>query len=501
MSRLPNPAGMRAAFASYAEAQAARIMPGVSIIKVGSLTYERDAAGTALTTQGGETWSPRGTAKLAHWGIAGVAHGSRPGGATGYMAAPTVDEGARMQQAFDWAVARGAVLRGDRRRVYGTTIPLVFGARNGGVALNGSHLEDVNIRAMAGTWAAGTRVGTDPNAWTFGAAVLTIGKAASAGGAGKPQVSARHVRVDAARIAPVSVHYMGAAQVPQEHVTGERGTECNFLVGWGGDNTPAPVDLDGWSCTAATFFACEGRSFLFGEQSNGGFGTNDGSGWYGLIGRTAFDLVVRGSDQTFDSCVFSTGLNALILCKSFSNKFTGCKFWNGIATETASVTAIITPGASGYEFDACTFQDGRVQIGAFVGKWVGNKFEKFVHQQLRLVASDPGETAAQLVFVGNFADEDAPVMDTAGSGTWGSFAGTWIGNQRNTGVPLPVQTKLLVHGGFEIENSGRIKLPALHFTPVAATPGLAAQVLVAADGNLYFHTGTGWRVVTSTAVV
>jgi hypothetical protein len=183
-------------------------------------------------------------------------------------------------------------------------------------------------------------------------------------------------------------------------------------------------------------------------------------------------------------------------------KNTGCKVWNGVpANDPASVTAIITPGASGYEFDACTFQDGRVKIGAFVGKFVGNKFEKFIHQQLRFVATATGETAPQFVFVGNITDEDAPVMEAEGSGSWADFAGAFVGNQRNTGTPLPVQGKLMVHGGFEAQTGGRVKLPALSFVPTVATSGRAGEMLIGSDWKMYFHTGTGWEMVTSTAVV
>jgi len=501
MTALPNPQVQSSAFRTYTEATNARIAPGVNVIFVGDLAYERDSLGTALTTRGGFKWSPMGQPTLAHWGVTGVLHNSQPS-VQGYMATPTVDETTAIQAAFDWAVARGAVLRGDPTKVYGVTAPVVFGARNSGTAKNNSRIEDLNLKVIGGTWTPGTRSGTDPNLWTYGQAVLTIGKALSAGSAGKPAIAAWNVRVDANRIAPVPVHFMGASQSLQMHVTGERGTECDFLVGWPGDNSPAPIDLDGWSNTASTFIGCKARSFLFSERADGTIASDDNTGWWGLTGRTSHGLVVRGSDQTFDSCVVSTGLHSLILCKSFSNKFIGTKVWNGEpANDPASVTAIITPGASGYEFDVCTFQDGRVKIGSFEGKFVGCKFEKFIHQQIRFVSSTVGETAAKFVFVGNSTDEDAPVVETEGSGTWGDFAGAFVANQRNTGLPLPVQGKNSVHGGFEVQAGGRVKVAAISFTPVASTPGRAGEFLIADDGNMYFYTGTVWKLITSTTVV
>jgi hypothetical protein len=501
MTQLPNPSATRVAFRTRAEAENARIMPGVSVIFIGNLAYVRDAAGTALTTRGGQNWSPFGRAYLAHWGVTGVANNSQPA-VQPYMAAPSANEGPRIQAAFDWAVARGDILEGDPTRVYGTTVPLVFGARGGGTAKNGAILRNFNVRAMPGTWTAGTRVGTNPDAWTYGDAVLTIGKALDAGGAGKPQIGAEYCRVDAARIAPVSVRWMGAAASVQMHVLGERGTEADLFCGWPGDNTPAPIDLDGWANTGSTFICCEGQSFKFSERSDGVFGADDGTGWWGLTGRTAHTLVVRNSDQVFVNCVAATGLHALILGKGFSSKFQGCKFWNGKAkSNTASLTAIITEGAQNYVFDACTFQEGRTSFRSFIGKADGCKFESFVHGSMELRAAVSGETAATFVFTGNTMDEDNAVMATTGAGTWGDFGGVLVGNQKNDGTPFAVQGKLMVHGGFEVQNGGRVKVPVVSFTPNVGTAGRAGEILFAADGNLYAHTGTAWRQFTGTTVV
>jgi hypothetical protein len=501
MTALPNPSTIRAAFRTRAEATSSRVLPGVTVIFVGDLAYERDNVGTALTTQGGQNWKPFGRATLAHWGVTGVANNSQPA-VQPYMAAPTTDEATAIQAAFDWAVARGATLEGDPTRVYGTTVPLVFGARNGGTAKNGAILRNFNVRAMAGSWVAGTRVGTNPDAWTYGDAVLTIGKALNAGGAGKPQIGAEHCRVDAARLAPVAVRWMGAAASIQLHVLGERGTEADLFCGYPLDNTPTPIDLDGWANTGSTFICCEAQSFKFGERADGTFDTDDGSGWWGLTGRTAHSLVVRNSDQVFVNCVAATGLHALIVGKGFSSKFQGCKFWNGAAkSNTASLTAIITEGAENYVFDACTFQEGRTSFRSFVGKADGCKFESFVHGSMELRASVAGETADTFVFTGNTMDEDNAVMAVTGVGSWGDFNGVLIGNQKNDGTPFAVQAKLMVHGGFEVQNGGRIKLPAVSFTPVAATFGRAGELLFAADGNFYGYTGTAWRQFTGTTVV
>lgn len=495
-----NPDGAKFTFGSREEVELSIISAEVNFIQVGDLFYYRDGSGTALQSKDGQTWSPLGEATLAHWGAVGTPANSAPT-TSPYMAEPTANEGAVIQQAFDWAVSRGTTMNGDPELVYGTTFPLVFGARNGGTAKNGAILRFFNVRAMTGTWSTGNQTGDDPNAWTYGDAVLTVGKALSAGGAGKPRIGIENCRVDAARIAPVAVRWMGAAATLQISVVGERGTEADLFCGYPGDATTV-ANLDGWSNTDSTFIECEGQSFKYTERSDGTFGADNGTGWWGLSGRTSHGIVVRNSDQSFLNCTLSTGLHSLILGKGFSNNFQGCKFWMGDArNETTSKTSIITDGAEKYSFDACTFQDGRNSFYSFVGKADGCKFEQFVHGSVELVASVAGETASQFIFTNNTTDEDGAIMSVTGSGSWGDFGGALMGNQKSTGEAFAIQSKIMVAGGFEFWSGGRIKVPSLTFVPVASTPGRAGEIQFATDGNIYLYTGTVWRRFTGSDVV
>jgi hypothetical protein len=505
MSNLSNPGTARTAFATYAEAQAASVLASVNRIFVGPLCYERDASGTALTTRGGQNWSPAagGPCTLAHWGVLGVPHGAAavPQGFR-YMAAPPVAETARIQAAFDWCVSRGLHLQGDPARVYGITAQVVFGARpltGGGFTSvrDGARISDVNLRVIGGTWAAGSRAGLDDDAWTYGDAALVIGKSVGAGGAGKPLVNSERCRVDAARIAPVAIQITGTG-LGARHIGHrcERGTEAEMVAGFPGNSTGSGA-IDSFTNTDAVFIAISGASYLFEERSDGTFGPNDGTGWWGLSGRTSHGLVVRGSDMRFESCVFQTGLLCLMLGRGFDNQFNGCKFWSG-ATETDPNSRVTHIGAraggltAGYRFTGCTFQDGQVYIKGMKGAWTGNAFGKFTFNQIRLVSTSPDETATGMVFVGNSCHDDNVLFVTEGSGTWGEFQGEAAANNREDGTALQFQGQTLINGYFRVTVDGFIRAGLITPPVSSAAPGQTGDRGIGTDGRMYAYVGGQW---------
>jgi hypothetical protein len=499
MTALPNPGTINAAFTDRATAQASSVLVGINVIRVGDLVYTRDATGTALTTRGGQNWSPLGSPRLAHWGITGVPHNAaaNPAG-NRYMATPTVDETTAIQAAFDWCVSRGLHLSGDPARVYGITAPVVYGSRGltgGGFTpvRDGAKISDVNLRVIGGTWTPGTFAGTDEDAWVYGDAALVIGKSRTAGGAGKPRVYSERCRVDAARIAPVAIQISGTSTAQHSGHRVERGIEADFIAGNSGDSS-GPGGIDSWSNTDSDFTSITGASFLFEERADGSYGPSNGTGWYGLTGRTSHGLVIRGSDMRFNSCMFQTGLHALILGRGFDVQLTGCKFWVGEVRNNANAVAVrVSTRAEIYRFTGGSFQDGAVRIKSFKGGFVGCGFKQFTLDQVRLVATETGETATQFVFVGNRCDEDNAQFLVEGAGTWGDFAAEFGHNNKTDGTAFQFQGKILGNGYFQVNTTGVMRSTMIAPPANSAAPGQIGMFGFGTDDRIYWHNGLEWR--------
>jgi len=501
MSTLANPGTMKATFSTWTEASASTVLAVINRIFVGPLCYVSDGAGTALSTNGGtRLWSPApgATATLAHWNVSGSAHNASS--ATRYMTTPSANEAGRIQQAFDWAVSRGAAIMGDPERVYGTRSQLVFGARSGGPSVkDGAMLSDFNLMVIGGTWATGDQSAVDEDEHTYGPAALVIGKALSAGGAGKIAVDAFRLRIDANRIAPVATLVMGVSRSLLCRVHSERGIDADTVAGYPLDVTGSD-SIDSWTNTSTVFLACTGTSFKFEERSDGTIGSDDGSGWWGLTGRTSHGLVVRGSDMRFVSCEFWTGKQCLTLGRGFDNQFTGGKFWMGVPEDdTNSRVAVIGKRAERYRITSVTFQDGHLYIKGLDGQFVGCTFDKFTFNQIRLVATEAGETGARFLFNSNDCHDDNALMVEEGSGTWGTFAGAIGTNHRLEGASFSIQGAGMQNGFMRYRVTGHLRLGVVDDTALVANL-VTGEIAIGDDGGLYYHDGVNKRKLTGTPV-
>jgi hypothetical protein len=172
------------------------------------------------------------------------------------------------------------------------------------------------------------------------------------------------------------------------------------------------------------------------------------------------------ADTTLLGCVGSSSKHALKIVGGgpngtmFNFNIIGGNYWNGNArTDTTSVTVLVEAEVHNGQFNGCRFDDGAVKLYSFDHQFNGCKFIQFAHNQLQLVATEVGETAAELSVVGNtFSGDATPVaLLTEGSGTWGEVSANWAGNKNMDGSFVSIQGKTLITNGLTIEN-GNVNL-------------------------------------------
>jgi hypothetical protein len=168
------------------------------------------------------------------------------------------------------------------------------------------------------------------------------------------------------------------------------------------------------------------------------------------------------ADVTFIDCVASVNkYNIHLTGEMWNGQFLGGRFWSGeTRTDPDCVCVRIDSGVNRFQFTGVRFDDGAVELHSFTHTFNGNQFIQFNLGQLRLVASEIGETADQLIFTNNTlssATASAQLL-TEGDGTWGTATPEWIGNTVDDPKgPFTIQDKSLITNGLAIE-SGNVNL-------------------------------------------
>lgn len=492
-----NNAAAAAASAASAKASAALLKPyedraaavaavvgdGVDRISVldgdgGALDYIRDATGTALLTNAGAvSWSPAFIPRLKHWGAAGVL-----AGAGTYMTTPTVDESTIIQTAFDWCLENGRDLICDSYRVYGYSAQLVWGA-NGSVVPAGPCLLD----GFQGVWigtshTAAVKTDDDPDNWSITNAPTFVVGGASGSTAGKYEVAVTGLRLDGQRRRNV-LQFRQLNHTEQRYWI-ERGLDYEVRIGEMNDDTINATNSDFYGFS---------RHYAYRERSDGTISAvDDGSGWYGLTGRTSCGHLVESSDcQLFVTS--ATALHSYVLRTSFSVEAVSSKFWNGPGAGNPSgfVTAIVSPTASKWAIRGGQIQDGALRIMSDDGQLSGTKFAQYDHQPVQLVASSANETFPRLSIAGIRTDTTATAITvpTIGSGSWDMFEGEFYGNINANGDPMTIQGRAWSIG--DIKNPFLTRGALVYaIGTLNWTPPVGTQVTVGPETWEYIGSGT-----------
>lgn len=499
MAHLPNPGTIRATFDTWAEASAATVLAPITRIFVGALAYEADAAGTALTTNGGaRKWSPaRGLpATLLHWGVTGTQIAPLPSGG---LNTPATDERARIQEALDWCGANGVRLIGDISRVYGVSGPLNVG---GAGQLRTWSIEGINLKVISWSEAVIPLSGDDPDAWEQDAAVLTFGPNAATALRG---FVARDIHIDCSRLAGTGVRYRYCGQSNFIDIRVDQAKTFGHDVG-----RPEYGATTEISCTGCTFTGLRSREFFYSADP--------ADGYIDWTVRTSCGLRAGGSDVGFFDCVIDTAKVCLALGRGYNVGFDFCRFWGNPSAQkspaeySARYTAVISKHACNFRFVNCRIEDGKVAwhgslvplsgggtLPAFQGSFIGCSFSQYNNAQLEIIAYEIDETATNAIFIGNRQRTSQGVsLLTSGSGTWSDFRAEWVGNTNENGDAWPVQGKSMNQGYFAVYTNGRVRAAAL--TPTPATPGDTATWCVGSDGTLYTYGSGNWYAHTGTLV-
>lgn len=378
--------------------------PGASVVAETGATVISDMAG----------WVPKLPLHMEHFGILGdenTAARSTPSEAT-------TDYTTLIQSAFDYANENGLTLHGDRDRVYGVSDTVIFGYRS---ALSGitplAKLIDVNLSALSSAnWTSGDVTDPDPSVWTFGNAVLVIGRDPALS-SGKYTLSAENVNVNCHRRAAVGVHFLAASQSKFSWMKAYGATEAQMRTGELGGT-------DAVSCTGTDFYGLHCAEYLYSADPSDGY--ND------LTLRTSAALHHTSADCRFFGGIFSTSKHCLALGDFYNVAFIGSKCWNGeVRTDANSRTVVIGSLANNWNFQGCRFDDGQVRLLNFNGSFVGCQFIQFsAADMIALEATSANETAEDLVFVANDVDDVAALLTTSGSGSWAGVRATVSGNKR-----------------------------------------------------------------------
>jgi hypothetical protein len=485
---LPGASGDNAStFPSRAQFLLADLGPeivGATVIEDGlRLDFVRDPAGTAATTADGGTWSPAGRPHVAHWGAVGrvMADGD-----------PTVDEGAILQAAMDWCVSRGLTLRGDPARWYGITDTLVFGIRPGGpafskIAWDGATLADLSLVCIGGTWTPGTKTSADIEEWTFGKPILYVGKD-QATTPNKPVLFTRAVRAYGRYLAPVGIWFIGAAHgVHSFEVT--EAVDAQAIVG-------LPLNMGGTdsaSCTDSKF--TKGRVYEWPWISEADAEADPSHGFRVLANRTALGLYVCSADVTVQDFDAYGAKHTLVLGALFNVKVIGGTFWNGpVRTNPDSVTAIITKGCSRYQIVGARIDDGATIVESFNGLITGCTFIQF-GPSLTMRATQPNETAANFICIGNRLHSSSVAFTARGAGTWGEFGGAVGGNTANSQIVEFAGTSMRLARGLFVKD-GELRGAALDGAKTATTnSSQTGKIVKVGDYNLgNLATAAPWPV-------
>lgn len=378
--------------------------PGASIVY--------DGSATALTGFSG--WSPMAPLHMQHFNVFGDANTSD----TSCPSEATTDETSGVQAAFDYALENGLQLHGDLDRVYGVSDTVIFGMYSGISAVQyGAKLSHVNLSALASAnWSSGDVTDADPGNWTFGNAVLVVGRDPALS-SGKHQLPTERVHVSGSQRAAVSLLYYACSQSLHQACGGYRATEACVLVS-------KPTAPDSASCTDSAFVGLRAYEFEYTTDVSDGF--ND------LTLRTAAGLHHNSADVKYFGCVFSGSKHSLALGDFFNAQWSDCVAYNGpVRTDAGSKTLVVSAAANRYQFVNCRIDDGQTRLLSFNGHFVGCRFIQYAAaEQLALEATSANEDAQDFVFVGNTLDDSAALMATSGSGSWGTVLAAIAGNTR-----------------------------------------------------------------------
>jgi hypothetical protein len=379
--------------------------PSASVVAASSSTAINDMAG----------WVQKLPLHMEHFGIFGDANTSD----TSTPSEATTDYTSLIQAAFDYANENGLALHGDPDRVYGVSDTVIFGYRS---ALSGiapfAKLVDVNLSALSSAnWTSGDVTDPDPSAWTFGNAVLVIGRDPALS-SGKYNLTAENVNVNCHRRAAVGVHFNATTQTSFHGIKAYRATEAQVRTGKIGGTAQD-------QCTDTDFYDLHCSEYQYTADPSDGY--ND------LTLRTAAGLHHSSADCRFFGGTFFASKHSLALGEFFNSTFVGSKFWNGpVRTDANSRTAVIGSLAAKWNFQGCRFDDGQVRLLNFNGSFVGCQFIQFsAADTIALEATSASETAEDLVFVANDVDDGAALLATSGSGSWATVRTTVLGNKVN----------------------------------------------------------------------
>lgn len=493
------------------------------VVVVGTVSYEvktslktdASADGAFLKYRG---LYPIGEIKLEHWDAAHIKVDDASNTSDGrYLPTPTVSASTAIQKAFRFCLSHGLDLDGDVGRVYGITWQHVWGADAVVSPAGSPTLRNTNLVWIG---AASTEIDNsgvaDPDEWLLTEAALVVGKLS---GSRKYPVAVENVRVDGRRLRS-AIHFSGA-EARTQRFRAERGLDYEVLIGRTfkvGDYSPggyiipssgqtadgfAVGDEDNrYSCTDCKFEG-RGRHFAYGEYADGTFetgglsGATEGTGWWGMAGRTSHGLVVRSSDVEFD-VTFATGYNALIAGAGWSQSYQNSKFWLvpdlgmyaggvGAANADTKITVIITERCKGYAFSNGRVQDGMMDVYSSHGGIEGMAFDQAHHAPIRLNFAADSDNYKKFRMLGNHVASSSGaviVRDLTTMTTYtGSFDGAFHGNVTIDGDTLKVCGYETVMGGFRHSGVAFDVVNANKLSVQRSDQAYRSMVIMPSDGS------------------
>ncbi len=387
----------------------------------------------------------------------------------------------RLAEAFEFCLTRGLDLDCGENRVYGLAYQLVWGKTQSVTPYGAPTLLNTNLVWMGATsTAVDNSAVDDPDEWTFGPAALVVGKAADIT-VRKYPVAVDNVRVDGRRLRN-PIHFMGCEARPQKF-RAERGVDYEAQIGRNfevGDGTPGGYTVpssgesaDGYAkgdedsrfgCTDCKFEG-RGRHYSYGEYADGTFETGtptEGSGWWGMTGRTSAGLVVRSSDVELD-VTFATGRHALIAGAGWNQSYQNSKFWLvpdtemynggvGAANATTKRAVIVTKRCKSYDFTGGRSQDGLMDIHSPRGRVNLMNFDQAPHAPVRMNFYADSANYTKFSMIGcavSTTSGSVLARDAVADANYtGDYDGAFHGNVTDTGDTLKVCGYETIMGGF-----------------------------------------------------
>lgn len=388
-------------------------------------------------------WMPAGdVAFVAHFGALGSDKG------TGNVPdTPATDEGAELQEAMTYGAVNGYDVCGARNRAYATSIPLTWGSTDNATEIlrnSAPELRNVSIVAIGAGWTAGVISDPDPRNWTFGSAVVTVGKSHS--GSNKSKVNTNNVEVFGNGLASVGIYYRGASE---SLFTGDRAIGCVDAQGRAGGST------DSDNCTDSHMSGC-----YFSETTYTADPSDPYNDW---TLRTSCAFYQDSADMRLTGNTFGPSKYGLILGAFYNVVATENVLWLGDSaqTETGAWVLWISQGGNNYILNDNRIDDGRILVESFDGKFNDNRMIQWAgaSPMMAVRANSATETMKNFMMTGNqFPQASVTVeMLTAGSGSWGTLAcvyGDNVSTYSSGGTLVTLNGYDSIRGNFKTQAQG-----------------------------------------------